>query len=68
MGVEKRRRVWRRRALEQNDDIANKVAIAAIKFADLQNNRIADYVFDLDRMTTVRGQDGALSFVSGRAH
>lgn len=37
---------------EERADIAHKVAIAAIKFADLQNNRIADYVFDLDRMTS----------------
>lgn len=39
-------------------DIAHKVAIAAIKFADLQNNRIADYVFDLDRMTSFEGKTG----------
>jgi arginyl-tRNA synthetase len=39
-------------------DIAHKVAIAAIKFADLQNNRVADYVFDLDRMTSFEGKTG----------
>jgi arginyl-tRNA synthetase len=39
-------------------DIAHKVAIAAIKFADLQNNRIADYVFDLDRLTRFEGKTG----------
>jgi len=39
-------------------DVANKVAIAAIKFADLQNNRVADYVFDIDRMTTFEGKTG----------
>lgn len=39
-------------------DIAHKVAIAAIKFADLQNNRSADYVFDLDRMTSFEGKTG----------
>ncbi len=39
-------------------DIAHKVSIAAIKFADLQNNRIADYVFDLDRMTSFEGKTG----------
>ncbi|HRQ61496.1 MAG TPA: arginine--tRNA ligase, partial [Alphaproteobacteria bacterium] len=39
-------------------DIAHKVAIAAIKFADLQNNRAADYVFDLDRMTSFEGKTG----------
>ncbi len=39
-------------------DIAHKVAIAAIKFADLQNNRIADYVFDMDRLTSFEGKTG----------
>ncbi len=39
-------------------DIAKKVAIAAVKFADLQNNRSADYVFDLDRMTSFEGKTG----------
>jgi arginyl-tRNA synthetase len=43
---------------EEREDIAMKVAIAAIKFADLQNNRIADYVFDLDRMTSFEGKTG----------
>jgi arginyl-tRNA synthetase len=43
---------------EEKKDISMKVAIAAIKFADLQNNRIADYVFDLDRMTSFEGKTG----------
>ncbi len=43
---------------EERDDIAHKVAIAAIKFADLQNTCTADYVFDLDRMTSFEGKTG----------
>lgn len=43
---------------EEYNDIAHKVAIAALKFADLQNNRVADYVFDLDRMTSFEGKTG----------
>lgn len=43
---------------EELNDIAHKVAIAAIKFADLQNTRIADYVFDLDRLTQFEGKTG----------
>ena len=39
-------------------EIANAVALSAIKFADLQNNRIADYVFDLDRMMAFEGKTG----------
>ncbi|MDD3022167.1 MAG: arginine--tRNA ligase [Alphaproteobacteria bacterium] len=48
------------KGLSQNekDDIAMKVAIAAIKFADLQNSFSADYVFDLDRMTSFEGKTG----------
>ncbi len=42
---------------EQND-IAHKVAISAIKFADLQNARHADYVFDIDRLTSFEGKTG----------
>ncbi len=43
---------------DEKDDIAMKVAIAAIKFADLQNSFSADYVFDLDRMTSFEGKTG----------
>ncbi len=42
----------------ERDDIAKKVAIAAVKFADLQNARQADYVFDLDRLTSFEGKTG----------
>lgn len=42
----------------ERDQIAHKVALAAIKFADLQNNRIADYVFDIDRMISFEGKTG----------
>ena len=43
---------------EERAEIANKVALAAIKFADLQNQRQSDYVFDLDRMTRFEGKTG----------
>ncbi|MEM6811558.1 MAG: arginine--tRNA ligase [Pseudomonadota bacterium] len=43
---------------EEHDDIAHKVAIAAIKFADLQNPRQADYIFDLDKLTSFEGKTG----------
>ncbi|NCO04022.1 MAG: arginine--tRNA ligase [Alphaproteobacteria bacterium] len=42
----------------ERSDVAHKVAIAAIKFADLQNQRQADYVFDLDRLTSFEGKTG----------
>ncbi|MBX2834509.1 MAG: arginine--tRNA ligase, partial [Micavibrio sp.] len=43
---------------DEREDIAQKVAIAAIKFADLQNQRQSDYVFDLDRLTSFEGKSG----------
>ena len=43
---------------QEREDIAHKVAIAAIKFADLQNQRQSDYIFDLDRMTAFEGKTG----------
>ena len=43
---------------EERSDIARKVGIAALKFADLHNNRSSDYVFDLDRMTAFEGKTG----------
>ncbi|HBR68306.1 MAG TPA: arginine--tRNA ligase [Rhodospirillaceae bacterium] len=64
MGVEKARARLAEADLAQDmgaaerEDIAHKVAIAAIKFADLQNNRTADYVFDIDRMTSFEGKTG----------
>jgi arginyl-tRNA synthetase len=40
------------------EDIAHKVAISALKFADLQNFRGTSYVFDLDRFTSFEGKTG----------
>ena len=40
------------------EDIAGKVAVAALKFADLQNFRGTSYVFDLDRFTSFEGKTG----------
>ncbi len=37
---------------------AHKVAIAALKFADLSNHRTTSYVFDLDRFTSFEGRTG----------
>ena len=43
---------------EEFEDIAHKVAIAALKFADLQNFRGTSYVFDLDRFMSFEGKTG----------
>ena len=43
---------------EAFEDIAAKVAVAALKFADLSNYRGTSYVFDLDRFTSFEGRTG----------
>jgi arginyl-tRNA synthetase len=40
------------------EDVARKVANAAIKFADLQNYRTTNYVFELDRFVSFEGKTG----------
>lgn len=39
-------------------DVAGKVAVAALRFSDLQNMRTTNYVFDLDRFTSFEGKTG----------
>ena len=39
-------------------EIARKVGIATIKFADLSHQRTTDYVFDLERFSTFEGKTG----------
>jgi arginyl-tRNA synthetase len=43
---------------EEFEDVAHKVAIAALKFADLSNFRATSYVFDLDRFVSFEGKTG----------
>jgi len=38
--------------------IAHKVAVAALKFADLSNSRTTSYIFDLDRFMSFEGKTG----------
>jgi arginyl-tRNA synthetase len=38
--------------------IADRVALAAIRFADLQNVRTTNYIFDLERFTSFEGKTG----------
>lgn len=44
--------------VEEFEDIARKVAVAALKFSDLSNNRTTSYVFDLDRFMSFEGKTG----------
>jgi arginyl-tRNA synthetase len=43
---------------EDFEDTARKVAVAALKFADLSNYRGTSYVFDLDRFSSFEGKTG----------
>jgi len=40
------------------EDTALKVAVAALKFAELSNHRLTNYVFDLDRFMSFEGKTG----------
>jgi arginyl-tRNA synthetase len=39
-------------------DLADAISLGAIKYADLSNDRIKDYVFDWDRMLAAEGNTG----------
>jgi arginyl-tRNA synthetase len=43
---------------QERADIAKKVGIATLKFADLSNYRLTDYVFDLERFSRFEGKTG----------
>ena len=43
---------------EETNDVARKVGVAALKFADLSNPRVSDYIFDLDRFMSFEGKTG----------
>jgi arginyl-tRNA synthetase len=43
---------------EERDEIARQVGLAAIKFADLSNYRLTNYIFDLERFTKFEGKTG----------
>jgi arginyl-tRNA synthetase len=44
--------------VEERAAIAKAVGIASIKFADLANHRISNYIFDLSRFTRFEGKTG----------
>lgn len=43
---------------DEQADIANKVGMAALKFADLQNQRTTNYIFDVERFVSFEGKTG----------
>jgi len=43
---------------DEREAIARKVGVAALKFADLSNYRLTDYIFDLERFVKFEGKTG----------
>lgn len=43
---------------EEAEDIAGKVALAALKYGDLSNQASKDYIFDIERFTSSEGDTG----------
>jgi arginyl-tRNA synthetase len=49
--------------------LAAQIGIGAVKYADLANDRIKDYVFDFDRMLAAEGRTGPyLQYAHARIH
>ena len=42
----------------EREEIARKIGLAALKFADLQNQRMTNYIFDPERFTAFEGKTG----------
>ncbi len=43
---------------EALERLAEQISVAAIKFQDLKNNRLSDYIFDVDSFTKFEGKTG----------
>jgi len=44
--------------VEEREEIARQVGLAALKFGDLSNHRTSNYTFDLDRFVAFEGKTG----------
>lgn len=50
---------------DEAEEVARRVGVAALKFADLMNPRTTDYVFDLDRFSAFEGKTGPYLLYAG---
>jgi arginyl-tRNA synthetase len=48
----------REKLSEENADLAETIALAAIKFGDLINHRTRDYIFDMEKFLAAEGKTG----------
>lgn len=46
------------RTEDEDNEIARKVGVATLKFADLSNHRMSDYVFEINRFSSFEGRTG----------
>ena len=46
-------------AMLDKEEVARKIAIATIKFSDLINHRLKDYVFDIEKFLAAEGKTGS---------
>ena len=44
--------------VQERNEIARKIGLAALKFADLRNQRMTNYIFDPERFTAFEGKTG----------
>jgi arginyl-tRNA synthetase len=52
------RKTWEKMGEQADAAVVNKVAIGALKFADLIGDRTSGYLFDVDKMTSHEGKSG----------
>lgn len=43
---------------DEKMEVARKISVAAIKFGDLSNHRMKDYIFDIDKFLSFEGKTG----------
>ncbi len=50
---------------DEAEEVARRVGVAALKFADLMNPRTTDYIFDLERFSAFEGKTGPYLLYAG---
>lgn len=48
----------KKNGIENNRELALKIGVAAMKFADLSNDPVKDYIFDIDKFSSFEGKTG----------
>ncbi len=56
--VEKAQQKLTENGLEKDDELARKIGVGAMKFGDLSNTVVKDYIFDIDKFLSFDGKTG----------